>query len=109
MKVRSKIIGGEGRATRLGFPTFNIALSEGVEAGVYGGWAHFVGGIYKAVIFADTRRQILESHLLDFDTDNREPEIEVEIVKQIRGTMAFPHDGELIEQIEKDVEEVRNL
>ncbi len=109
MKVVGEIIGGEGRATRLGFPTFNILLPEGIEAGVYAGIVRYVGEEYRAVIFADTRRQILESHLLDFDTQEREPTIEVEILKKIRGPKSFPHDGELIEQIERDVDVVMSM
>lgn len=109
MKVKGKIINGLGRAARLGFPTFNIVLPDSVESGVYTGQVHYVGYTYKAVVFADTRRNILESHLLDFEIDEREPEIEVEIVEKIRDSMSFPHDGELIEQIKKDVEAVRNI
>ncbi len=109
MKVVGEIIGGEGRATRLGFPTFNIKLPEGVKAGVYAGKVWYVGGKYLAVIFADERRGILESHLLDFNTEKREGEIEVEILQKIREPKNFPNDTALIKQIEKDVEATRNI
>ncbi len=109
MKVVGEIIGGEGRAMRLGFPTFNIVLPDGIDAGVYTGKVYYIGKEYMAVIFADTRRGILESHLLDFDTDEREREIELEILQKIREPKSFPHDGELIEQIQMDVMNAKRI
>lgn len=106
MKVIGEIIGGEGRATRLGFPTFNMVLPGGVEDGVYAGKAKYVGDEYKAVIFADERRGILEAHLLGFDTKERERTIEIEILDKIRGTRVFKNDEDLVERIKKDIEGV---
>ena len=109
MKVTGKIIGGLGRASRLGYPTFNIERSIDIDGGVYAGMAHFVGNLYQALIFVDTRRNIIESHLLDFDTQKREPAITLSIGEKIRDTKQFPHDGELIAQLEQDVAAVRAI
>ena len=109
MEVTGKIIGGLGRASRLGYPTFNIERTININGGVYAGVAHFVGSTYQALIFVDTRRNIIESHLLDFDTQEREPTILLSIGQKIRETKQFPHDSELIAQLERDVETVRAI
>lgn len=107
MKIKGEIIGGLGRATRLGFPTFNIKLPKGIiESGVYAGRAYFIGNEFNAVLFADTRREVLEAHLLDLDTDEREPEIEIEILYKIREAKKFKNDEELIRAIKKDIKMV---
>ncbi len=106
MKITGEIIEGIGRATRLGFPTFNIVLPEGVIGGVYVGRVNYVGCEYRAIVFADTHRSVLESHLLEFSTNERERIIEVELVKKVRDTEIFKNDEELVERIKKDIEEV---
>lgn len=107
-KIRGKVIRGKGKGQKIGFPTANLDVDAKVEGGVYAGIVEFEGRRYKAglIYFAD--KKILEVHILDFSGDLYGKEIDVEIGKKIREPENFDSDAELISQIKKDLELIKN-
>ena len=114
MNLTGKIIHGEGRGARIGFPTLNIEGSfPGLEQGVYGVWVTLPAGRYKGAMnygpqptFADEHVRV-EVFLLDFEGDVYGETATVEVVKKIRDVEKFAGPEELKRQIQVDVEEAR--
>lgn len=108
LKVRGKVVSGQKEGRKLGFPTANLNFSDKVESGVYRGIVEFEGQKYKAGVIYFAKEHLLEAHLLDFSGDLYEKEIEVEIIEKIRDIVKFKNSEELIEQIKKDLEIIKN-
>ena len=54
-------------------------------------------------------KHVIESYLLDFDGDLYDQTLEVCLVKKVRGVGPFPSKEALIEQIKKDVAQIREF
>lgn len=121
MKFETKTIKGHGRGKKLGFPTVNMVIPENLAFttphGVYAARAKirdekYDGALYfgPAPTFGEAKSS-LEIYL--FDTVNfyagEGEEIEIEIVKFIRGVEKFGLPELLIVQMEKDVEAIREV
>lgn len=100
---------GKGRATRLGYPTANLPLPDNVPPGIYAAEATFRGRKYASVAFADTRRRILETHLLNFSGDLRGEILAIELIKKIRHSRRFEGDADIRAAIADDVEKARRI
>lgn len=116
-KISGKIVRGKGRGRGLGFPTANVFYDGKlpVEYGVYACWVTVAGKRYAAAtsvgvneMFGETESTI-EAHLLDFSGDIYGENVEIEFVKRLRAMERFDTVEALIEQIKKDVEEVRSV
>ncbi len=115
----SGVVGrGAARGRTIGFPTANL---EGVATllpadGVYAGRAILpAGGAYAAAVnlgpnptFGEGARK-LEIHLLDFTGDLYDALLALEFRQLLRGTRPFAGRNELVEQLRRDVAEVREL
>ena len=97
---------GEGRATRLSFPTLNIAF-VGEDSGVYAAEVEMEGRTFPAVAFANRERGILEAHLLDFKGDLYGKDVAVSLCHKIRDRIQFESDAAISEAITKDAEKAR--
>jgi len=104
--ISGKVIEGKSRGGKLGFPTVNLELQEKIESGVYAGIVIINGKDYKAGIFVNDERTLLEAHLIGFSGDLYEKEIKIEIKKKIREVMKFEDDEELKAQIKNDIETI---
>ncbi|MDD3498072.1 MAG: riboflavin kinase [Candidatus Moranbacteria bacterium] len=113
MKIKGFVIGGKNKGEKIGFPTVNLELDEkvskDVDPGVFSGKVFIDEEEKKAGIFINSDKKILEAHILDFSGDLRGREIEIEIDEKLRDVMKFENDEELIDQIGKDVEKVRDM
>ncbi len=98
--------GDSGEGKRLGFPTANIPL-RGTPSGIYAGVVTVDGEKYPSAIYADEKRQLLEAHLLDFNTNIYGKTIEITLLKKIRDDAQFTDEAALTKAITKDVEDVR--
>ena len=116
--MRGKVVRGMDRgANLLGFPTANVDFTTRLVPadGVYAVRVTRRGKEYSGVAnlgnnptFSDVGLT-LEVYILDFAEDIYGEEVEVSFVRRIRGERAFSSPKELIDRIEKDVLEAREI
>lgn len=115
--VRGRVVSGENIGRELGFPTANIVVFEKYiipKDGVYIGYVNLLNNgdrfeKLNAVInigisptFNGTHKRI-ESHIIDFDEDIYNREIEVFFLKRLRDEIKFESRNDLIKQIKMDI------
>lgn len=108
---------GDGRGRSIGYPTANLEVTDAVlpARGVYGGWARADGQRQLAVLNVGHRPTFgagdlrVELHLVDFEGDLYESEMEVEIVTRLRGEQAFASAEALSAQIAQDIEAAKRI
>lgn len=118
--VEGAVIHGDHRGREIGFPTANLSLVPGQQVpaeGVYAGWALLPPGErrYRAAVsigrnphFGDVRDLRVEAHLLDYEGDEiYGTPIRLEFVQRLRGQEVYESLDALIEQIQRDVDDVR--
>lgn len=115
--VEGKVVTGDRRGGRLGFPTANIRCPEGVlipANGVYAVGVRVRGEERPGVANIGTRptfekngERLIEVHILDFSGDLYGEQLCVTFVKRIRPERAFASPAELVAQIQRDIEEAR--
>jgi riboflavin kinase/FMN adenylyltransferase len=117
-RVDGIVVRGAGRGRQLGYPTANVRSERHTAVpadGVYAG--HVLLGDRKlaAAISVGTnptfegRERTVEAYILDFDEDIYGTDIAVEFVEKVRGQVRFDGVEALIEQMAKDVEQIRGL
>ena len=103
---------------KLGFPTANITPDERnvmPPNGVYASLAEVDGKTYKAITNIgiaptfDKTKKLIETNILDFDSDIYNKEICIFLTDMIRPEKKFASADELAKQIEKDIEKRRCL
>lgn len=112
-----KVVEGKKIGRELGFPTANIdPLNELLPGnGVYAARTLTDGKWYDSAVFMGNRetfgchQHVIESYLIGFNGDLYGKDLEVVLIQKLRGVEPFPSREALIEQIEKDVEQVREL
>ena len=112
VSIFSKVIKGDGRGRKLGFPTANIMLNDEVlpPLGVYATLVTFNHRRFKAMAnighrpsFKRNKSPItLEVHIFNFNHDLCGKDILVEFVEKIREEKKFQDKSFLIAQLEKD-------
>ena len=105
---------GEGMATRLGCPTANIAIKEGLlipGLGVYVGETDLEGVRYPALIcISDGRTGLnlkMEVHLLGFNQDLIGKYLQVLIHEKLRDIVSFPGEEEMARMVKNDLFQAR--
>ena len=115
--IISTVIHGRNRGKGIGFPTANIDVN-GIyvipKVGVYAGSILYANEKYSAVINVgynptfNKRDDIsIECHLINFEGDLYGETIEVEFLDFLREERKFANVAELTEQINKDIEHVK--
>jgi riboflavin kinase / FMN adenylyltransferase len=116
--LRGRVVAGRAIGRTLGFPTANLRLraEKLVPAdGVYAAWAR-IGGAdpWRPAAMSigvrptfDGPERALEVYLLGWDGELAGRDLEVELVDWIRPQARFGGRAELVEQIGRDVEEIR--
>lgn len=108
---------GAERGRTLGFPTANLANVETLVPGngVYAATVQCHGRRILAAVnigpnptFGEASRKV-EVHLLDFSGDLYGTTIDVDFVQQIRPVMRFASAQELIQQLQRDIAQIRRL
>jgi riboflavin kinase/FMN adenylyltransferase len=122
-RVDGIVVRGDRRGRELGYPTANVESppftavpADGVYAGALVLRDHTTGasrGSHPAAIsvgsnptFAGSRRTV-EAHLLDFSGDLYGEHVGVEFAVRLRGMTAFPGVPELLEAMDRDVQDTR--
>jgi len=116
-KISGKVVKGAGRGRGLGFPTANVTPpSDAVlpANGVYATKITIDGTIYNAITnignnptFGENHKTI-ETHVFGLDADITGKTISLEILRFVRAERRFGSVDELVEQIQRDVEQVLN-
>ncbi len=106
--IKRKVVKGEGRGSKLGFPTANLkgtenlCLREGVYAVIVNDALPGVANYGYRPTFGG-KKKVLEVHIPNFRDDLRGKEIKVEFVKFLREERKFSSVEELKRQIEEDI------
>jgi riboflavin kinase/FMN adenylyltransferase len=111
---------GDRMGKRLGWPTINLAPDNDLVPfdGVYASRVFFPSfpATFDAVTNIGTRptvyenyQRVVESHILDFNTDVYGETIELRFYKRLREERTFPSMMDLSAQIGRDVEAARDL
>lgn len=112
------VVHGLKRGHTLGFPTANLEIPPGYVApgdGIYATWAHLASGRYMAATSIGTRPtfkeggRTIEAFILDFDHDIYGQTLRLEFVKRLRGEEKFDTVDALLEQMNLDVKQTRDL
>jgi len=117
--IRGRVVHGDGRGKKLGFPTANIELPEDIlvpRTGVYAGLTVIKGKRYPAVLnigkhptFGYSKEQLIEVHLLGFSGNLYEEKIEVSLLQRLRNEQKFATIEDLVKQINQDILETTSL
>ncbi|MGD8777933.1 MAG: bifunctional riboflavin kinase/FAD synthetase [Ignavibacteria bacterium] len=116
--ISGKVIKGEGRGRKLGFPTANVKISDDQKLipaiGVYVVSVEIEGGLYYGIMnigkrptFDNHDKTIMEVNIFDFGKEIYNNEIKVNLLKRIRDEKKFNSKEELIEQIKSDKKEAQ--
>jgi riboflavin kinase/FMN adenylyltransferase len=111
-ELEGVVVEGDRRGRGLGFPTANLLVAAGLVVppnGIYAGAA--LGKLAAVSIgvnphYGAPERRI-EAYLLDFDGDLYGEALRVELWRFLREEAAFADDAALVDQIGRDVEDVR--
>lgn len=111
------VIAGKKIGRELGYPTANIdPLNELIPGnGVYAARTLVDGQWIDSAVFIGTRetfdchQHVIESYLMDFEGDLYGKDLEVILIEKTRDIRPFPSREALIEQIRKDVAQIRQL
>ena len=112
-----KVVEGKKIGRELGYPTANIdPLNELLPGnGVYAARTLVDEQWIDSAVFVgsretfDCQQHVIESYLIDFDGDLYGKTLEVILIEKTRAVSPFPSREALIEQIEKDVAQIREL
>ena len=112
------VIHGHQRGRRMGIPTINFPVPEGVlepRHGVYAARAWLPDGPHPAVTnvgvrptFRESGPVTVETNLLDYDGELYGAQVRVDFLAFLRDERRFSSQGELAEQIRRDIEAARH-
>jgi riboflavin kinase/FMN adenylyltransferase len=115
---KGKVIPGAQRGRELGFPTANVEISKGISNPVEGIYASYItidGVRYPSATSISTNPTFedkevkYETNIFDFDQTIYGKEVYVELVSLLRRPVKFKGVEDLIKQIEKDVNDIKNI
>jgi riboflavin kinase/FMN adenylyltransferase len=113
--LEGEVVPGDGRGRELGMPTANIVPDPSYTTpghGVFAAWAHGHPAAVNVGIrptFDSGRGLLVEAHLLDFDDDLYGQTLRVAFQKRLRGERRFDSVDALVGQMQRDVEQVREI
>ena len=117
--ITGKVINGDKRGRTLGFPTANLQVFPVNQTipddGVYAVKAIYDSKAYDAVMSIgknptfDTKERRLEVHLLDFDKEIYDKELNILFYEKIRGEYKFNDVDKLIEFIKNDIKTAQKI
>ena len=117
--ICGKVVEGDKIGRQIGFPTANLDITGLIlpPDGVYSSVVNVSGTNYKVALNIGSRPTLasekselrVEAHLLDFNGELYDAELELEIGSKLRDEKKFASIAELKDQIKRDVAKVRKL
>jgi len=118
--LRGPVIHGDGRGRTMNIPTANIDYPRAKvipSNGIYACWAQVDDKKYMSAVniginptfTPDKQTPNVEAYLLDFNQDIYGKDVKIEFAMRLRDELKFDSVKELIEQIQKDIEKVRDV
>lgn len=116
--ISGTVVAGEKLGRTLGFPTANIEVGPNMAVpgnGIYATLAYVDGERHIAATSIGTRPtfdgkgRTIEAFLLEFDRNLYNKQLRLEFVQRLRDELKFDSVDALLEQMELDVEQTREL
>jgi len=117
--IKARVISGEGRGRRVGFPTINCHLddvTDDLEEGIYAGNVKFDEEltVRQAAIHYGPKPfykegKSFEVHIIDNPPDETPENLSIELVARLRDVEDFPSEEALKAQIQKDIDKARAI
>jgi riboflavin kinase / FMN adenylyltransferase len=110
-----EVVEGDKRGRTLGMPTANLVPDDAYVHPGHGVYAALVNDLPAAVsvgvrpTFETGRGLLVEAHLIDFEGDLYGQTLRIAFVERMRGEKRFDSVDELVEQMNRDVEEARAI
>jgi len=110
--ISGRVMHGDKRGRELGYPTINLDLHRlrSPVAGIFVARVHGLGTEARPAVTSvgnrpmfDGTKMLLESHLLDYTGDVYGAYVNVELLQRLRAEEIFASNGELKQQIERDI------
>lgn len=116
-QLAGTVVSGSARGRQIGFPTANLSSIDTMipNDGVYAGNVELGGKLYAAAINIgsnptfDDATQKIEVHVIDFEGDLYDKEIQVDFLDQLRDVQSFDGLDELKEQLVLDIEQAKTI
>jgi riboflavin kinase / FMN adenylyltransferase len=114
-QLRGEVVPGDRRGRELGFPTATIVPDEALVCTGHGVYAARADGTCAAVsvgvrpTFGTGRGVLVEAYLLDTDLDLYGRVLRIDFMARLRGERRFDSVEALIEQMQRDVKDTREL
>jgi len=105
--LQGRVIKGQGKGTRLGFPTINIEINKDKLLpldGVYKVKVQHNGEEQLGGMFC--RHDLIEVHILNFSGDLYDKEVGIKIIERFRDIKEFADDKVLKNAIARDIQKV---
>ena len=106
---KTKVIAGQSRGRRIGFPTANLDKTNlDIDYGVYLVKVEVNDRLHKGLLHFGPRKTFnegvsLELYIKDFDANIYHQEVKIKIIKKIREVKKFKNIEELKKQISRDL------
>jgi riboflavin kinase/FMN adenylyltransferase len=113
--IEGEVVHGDKRGRELGMPTANLVPEPRLAVpghGVYAAWAHGHPAAVNVGVrptFDTGRGLLIEAYLLDFDGDLYGQTLRIAFVERLRGEKRFESVDALVAQMQRDVEEARQI
>ncbi|MBD0282023.1 MAG: bifunctional riboflavin kinase/FAD synthetase [Thermoleophilaceae bacterium] len=110
-----EVVLGDRRGRQLRMPTANIVPDDALVTpghGVYAAWAHGYPGAVNVGVrptFETGRGLLIEVHLIGFEGDLYGETLRIAFVERMRGEKRFESVDALVEQMQRDVAEAREI
>ncbi|PIP13698.1 MAG: riboflavin biosynthesis protein RibF [bacterium (Candidatus Stahlbacteria) CG23_combo_of_CG06-09_8_20_14_all_34_7] len=116
--LQGQVVRGEGRGAILGFPTANIEFTDKIKIlpqnGVYAVSVNYDNKGYRGMMNIGKRPTFEESlsmevHIIDFNDNLYNKMLKISLIKRLRDEVKFKSSADLVKQLKKDKEEIKNL
>jgi riboflavin kinase/FMN adenylyltransferase len=110
-----EVVAGDRRGRELGMPTANLVPDERYVVpghGVYAAWAHGYPAAVNVGVrptFETGRGLLVEAHLIGFEGNLYGETLRIAFLDRLRGEKRFESVDELVEQMNRDVEEAKRI